>query len=181
MKRILPLAFLAGFALTGNGDAPAQSYVNAFAGVTLFDSTKTVGGVKLIDQGGDAATAGLRAGWGHRFPAGLYLGAEAELFGASGRSRACVNGQCFSFTVDGGAGAFARAGWETQGRALFFVRGGTQVLFTNQGTQWAPAIGIGAEIPFAPRWRARLDITYAWTDRDKREFTQVSAGAVYEW
>jgi hypothetical protein len=177
MRRLVPLAFLAGFALTSNGDAPAQSYVNAFAGVTLFDSTQTVGGVKLIDQGGDAATAGLRAGWGHRFPAGLYLGAEAELFGASGRSRACVNGECYNLALDGGAGAFARAGWQAQqGGAIFYARGGGQALFTSQGTQIVPALGIGAEVPIAGRFSARIDATYAW---NATEFYQITAGVVF--
>jgi hypothetical protein len=163
MKRATAFAFLAGFAITGNGDAPAQGYVNVFAGMAVFDSTVTVGGVKLVDHGGDAAMAGARIGWGHRFPAGLYLGAEAELFGASGRSRAVVNGQAYSHELRGGAGGFGRIGFAPgDGRALFFVRGGAQALFTSRGTEWVPAVGAGAEIPFAGRWFARVDVTYAW-------------------
>lgn len=140
----------------------AQGYVGAFAGVTVLDSTVVVDDTKLVDQGGDAAMAGLRAGWGHRWPAGLYLGAEAEVFAAQGRSRAVVNGVGYSLDINGGAGGFARVGWETRGSALFYGRAGVQGIWTNQGTQVVPAVGIGAEVPFAPRWRARVDITYAW-------------------
>lgn len=81
-----------------------------------------------------------------------------------------------SFAVNGGAGAFARMGVRTRGNALFFARAGTQAIFSNQGTQWTPAIGIGAEVPFSPRWFARFDITYAWADTDRREFYQGNAG-----
>lgn len=181
--KTLPLAALA-VVLASPLASPAFAqglYVNPFAGMVVVDSTITVGEQKLVDQGGDMLAAGVRGGWGVRRPSGLYLGAEVEAWGASGRSRACVNGQCFSYALDGGVGAFARVGWQTEGRALFFVRGGTQALFSNQGTQWAPAVGIGAEVPFAPRWRARLDVTYAWTSQDRREFTQVSVGVVREF
>lgn len=87
--------------------AMAEVYVNPFAGMLVFDTTTTVGGVKLVDQGGDASQAGIRVGYGHRWPGGLYLGAEAEGFLASGRSRAVVNGETYSWSVNGGAGAYA--------------------------------------------------------------------------
>ena len=173
MKRAL---FAAALALPGA--AQAQGYVNAFAGAMVTDTTVTVGGVKLVDQGGDALAAGLRAGWGHRFPAGLYLGAEAELFGASGRSRACVNGECYSRALNGGAGAFGRVGWQMQAGALFFARAGGQAMFTSQGTQRVPAVGAGAEVPIAGRWFARVDLTYA---AGSVETYQGTAGVGVRW
>lgn len=177
--KILPLAALAALSLPLSANAQGF-YASPFAGMIVTDSTVTVGGQKLVDQGGDMLAAGLRGGWGAVRPGGLYLGAEVEGWGAAGRSRACVNGSCFSFSVDGAVGGFARVGWQTPGRALGYTRLGGQALFTSQGTQIAPAIGIGAEIPVGPRWRVRLDVTYAWTTQDRREFTQVSLGAVRE-
>ena len=163
MKRSLVAAFLAGFALTGTGDAPAQGYVNAFAGMAVFDSTVSVGGVKLVDQGGDAAVGGLRIGYGHRWPSGLYLGAEVEGFAAHGRSRAVVNGVGYSLDLRGGVGGFARLGWVPHGgSSLFFARAGVQMLSVSRGWDAVPALGVGAEVPFAGSWYARADLTYAW-------------------
>jgi hypothetical protein len=187
MRSTLPVAaaFLAGFALTATGDAPAQGfYVNPFATWIVGDSTVQMNDrakTLLVDQGFDVGGGGARAGWGTVRPGGLYLGAEVEAWGAAGRSRACVNGECFSFSVDASVGGFARVGWQTPGRALGYARFGGQALFTSQGTQFAPAVGIGAEIPIAPQWRVRLDVTYAWTTQDRREFTEVSLGAVREF
>jgi hypothetical protein len=159
--------------------AMAQGYVNAFAGAVVMDSTVTVGGVKLIDQGGDAFNAGLRAGWGRVLPSGIYIGAEAELFGAAGRSRAVVNGAVYNLALNGGAAGFVRAGWQPHGSgALFFARGGAQALFTSQGAQVVPAIGIGAEVPISGRWFARVDLTYAW---NSTEFYQGNAGVGFRW
>jgi hypothetical protein len=184
MRSTLPVAaaFLAGFALTATGDAPAQNaYVGAFAGVALFDSTVTVGGVKLVDQGGDAAMAGVRAGWGRAWPAGLYLGGEVEGFAASGRSRAVVNGQVYSLSLRGGAGAYGRIGFApADGRALFFARAGVQAVDTSQGWQTTPAVGLGAEVPFLGTWAARIDAGYAWGS-DGRELYSVTAGLVRRW
>jgi hypothetical protein len=170
-------ALLAALAMPGA--AQAQGYVNAFAGAVAMDSTQTVGGVKLIDQGGDAFNAGMRAGWGRVLPSGIYIGAEAELFGASGRSRAVVNGAVYNLALNGGAGGFVRAGWQPHGSgALFFARGGSQALFTSQGTQIVPAIGLGAEVPFSARWFARVDLTYAWSGV---ETYQGTAGIGVRW
>jgi hypothetical protein len=172
--RAILLGALVGALLSTS--AMARCDVGAFAGVTVLDSTVVVGDTKLVDQGGDAAMAGLRAGCGYRWPAGLYLGAEAEVFASQGRSRAVVNGVGYSLDLNGGTGAFARVGWETRGSALFYGRAGVQAIFTSQGTQVVPAIGIGAEVPFAPRWRARVDITYAW---NSVEYYQMTAGVAY--
>ena len=53
MSNRIAAAFLAGFAATAVGDAPAQSaYVGAFAGVALFDSTVVVGGDAAMPTAG---------------------------------------------------------------------------------------------------------------------------------
>jgi hypothetical protein len=127
----------------------------------VFDSTVTVGEQKLVDQGGDALTAGVRLGYGHRFANGFYLSIEGEAFGASGRSRAVVNGQQYSYQPNAGGGAFVRAGWQMQSGALFYARVGAQVFYTNTRTEVAPAIGAGAEVIMSGPWFARIDLTYA--------------------
>ncbi len=169
-------AILTGFFTT---KAKAEGfYVNPFVGAMVLDSTVTVGDTKLVDQGGDALMGGLRAGWGRRFSSGLYLGAEAEGFLASGRSRAVVNGVGYSYAVNDGVGAYARAGWMTQGGALFFARVGGLSLGTSQGRQNIPSAGVGAEVPFAPRWAARIDGGYSW---NRVEHYTITAGIVYRF
>lgn len=149
-------------ALLAAAPAHAQPYAEAFAGMAAFDSTVSLGGTQLVDKGGDAAMAGVRAGWGHRWPSGVYIGAEGDVFATSGRSRACVNGECHSFTLRSGAGAYARLGWAPDdGRSLFYIRAGAQAWNTSAGWRVVPAIGAGAEIPFARTWFVRLDGTYA--------------------
>jgi hypothetical protein len=144
-----------------------QFYIGAFAGMTVFDSTVTIGGVKpidqveLVDQGGDAFQGGIRAGWINS--AAFHFGVEVEGLLASGRSRAVIPGVgTYSRDVTSGVGAFARVGWRTQGNAIMFLRPGIQYLNTSSGWEAVPAIGIGAEIPIGRNWAARLDVSYAW-------------------
>lgn len=153
-------------------------YVNAFAGPLTFDTTTTVGGIKLIDQGGDALAAGARIGYGRRFASGIYLGAEAEGALASGRSRVVIpaanssTGQTETYSrgVNSWVGGFARLGIApgpvtlSAPPSLFFVRAGVQGFNTTQGTDWVPAIGAGAEIRLTQHLAARIDVTYAWSD-----------------
>lgn len=153
-------------------------HVGAFGGMLVMDQNITVGNTELVDNGGDAALAGARAGWGYRWPAGLYVGFEGEAFAASGRSRAVVNGAEYDLTINGGAGAYGRVGWQTHGGALFFARAGALALMTNQGTRWMPDVGVGAEVPFARRWFARIDLNYAWTDLEAYRGT---IGVGYRW
>lgn len=158
MKKLLLAALLIP------GVASAQVSISGFAGMMVCDSTIMVGDTKLVDAGCDAPLAGARAGLGHRWPAGLYVGFEGEAFAASGRSRAVVNGVGYDLSFNGGAGAYGRVGWQTRGGALFFARGGALALLTNQGTRWMPDVGVGAEVPFSERWFARVDLSYAWSD-----------------
>lgn len=166
-------------AAISTGRARAEGfYVGPLAGVLVMDTTATVGGVKLVDQGGDATIAGIRGGWGHRFDGGFYLGLEAEGFLASGRSRAVVNGSVYSYEVHNGLAGYVRAGWWTQGNALFFARLGVLSLDTSFGRQNIPSAGIGAEVPFAPGWAARIDGGYSWNDV---EHYTITAGVVYRF
>jgi hypothetical protein len=155
----------------------AELFVNAFAGMMVFDSTITVGPTKLVDQGGDAIQGGLRLGWINESP-GLHYGVEAEGLLASGRSRAVIPPDVYSLSIHGGLGAYARLGWRTQGNSIMFVRAGALFLNTNQGWETLPAIGVGAEIPFAPRWAVRMDLTYAW---DRVEFYNGTLGVVWRF
>jgi hypothetical protein len=155
-------ALAAAALLAAAAAAHAQPYAEAFAGMTAFDSTIEIGGQKLVDQGGDAVMLGARAGWGHRWPSGVYVGFEGDVFATNGRSRACVNGDCYAFSLRSGAGAYARLGWAPDdGRSLFYIRAGAQGWNTAQGWRAVPAIGAGAEIPFARTWFVRVDGTYA--------------------
>lgn len=164
-------ALLLASAALGLGAAPVLAnearssfYVGAFAGVMLLDQTRTIGGTKLVDLGGDAAVGGLRGGWGYRFGSGLYMGAEIEGFLGAGRARAVVNGVAYSYDVKNGGAAYGLVGWQTAGGALFFARGGVLSLGTNDGRETLPSFGLGAEVPFAPGWSARIDGGYAWND-----------------
>jgi hypothetical protein len=165
LRRVIRPATLLATALCAAlpGAAQAQGlYINAFAGALLFDSTVTVGGTKLVDQGGDAFLGGMRAGYSWRFDSGLYLAVEAEGFAATGRSRAMVNGVAYTYQVDGGIGAYGVVGWVAPARAVFFARVGPMLAFTNSGDDVLASVGVGAEIPFAPRWSARIDADYSW-------------------
>jgi hypothetical protein len=161
--------------------AKADFYINLGAGMGMMDATTYVADQKQVDNGGDYALAILRAGWGTTFTSGAYIGLEAGGAVAQGRSRLVVNGVGYSHEINGFAEIMGRIGWETRGNSLFFVRAGTIAMFTNQGTDWMPAVGMGAEVPFAPRWRARIEVTYAWTDREKREHLMAVAGVVREF
>lgn len=155
-----------------------QFYIGAFAGMMVFDSTVTVGGVKLVDQGGDAFQGGIRAGWINS--AAFHFGVEVEGLLASGRSRAVIPGVgTYSRDVTSGVSAFARVGWRTQGNAIMFLRPGIQYLNTSSGWEVAPAIGVGAEIPLGRNWAARLDILYAWLD--KLEFYTGTIGVIWRF
>lgn len=149
--------------------ANAEVYANPFAGMTVFDSTVTVGGTKLIDQGGDAVIGGVRLGI--QSEGSFLYGAELEAFGGTGRSRAIVNGETYSVNLDYGVGAYARIGWRTRGQALGFFRIG--VLNTNIDTR--VDFGAGAEIPISNRMRFRIDLGYAPGDI---EFYRLTGGIV---
>lgn len=161
MRKYAIAALLCSAAIPAN----AQLYTDAFAGVAVFDRTTTVSGIKAIDTGGDALLAGARVGYGHRWPSGLYLSGEAELAAGAGRSRFVVNGQVDSYALRGIAGAFTRIGFATRdSNALLYARLGGQAMLTNRGTQYVPAVGIGAQIPISQHWYVRIDMTYAWND-----------------
>lgn len=157
MRRFLLLVVLLCL-LALNARSQTTYSIDAFAGIANFDSTQTVGGVKLIDQGGDATLGGVRTGVGHRWPAGLYLGVELEGLLANGRSRAVVNGEVYDRDLQGAVGGFARVGWMTHSGALFYGRAGAQQQFGPN--TMALGIGVGAEVPFSPRWFARADMLY---------------------
>ncbi len=165
MKKILfALAIMLGLSASAKAEEIMWRgfYADGFVGVGLFDSTQTVGGVKLIDQGGDYLSYGARAGYGWRFLQGLYLGGEAELWGTNGgRSRAVVNGDVYNYSINIGGGAFARFGYSPQNtRALFYTRLGMQFRDTNQGTDYPFAVGLGAEVPVSNGY-LRVDFTYS--------------------
>lgn len=152
--------------------AKAEFYVNPFAGMTIFDSTVTVGGTKLIDQGGDAINFGVRAGWLSSGP--YFFGGEIEGNGFSGRSRAIVNGQTYNYALEWGVGAYGRVGWRTLNSSAFFARAG--VLTTNQDTR--PDFGVGAEVWIGNGLLARIDLGYAPGDV---EFYRMTGGLVFRF
>jgi hypothetical protein len=173
IKKLLTL----GLMLSLTTSAKAEFFINPFAGMMVFDSTVTVGTTKLVDQGGDAIQGGVRLGWINNQP-GLHYGVEADGLLASGRSRAVIPPDIYSYSIHGGLGAYGRLGWRTNGNSIMFLRAGVQFLNTNQGWETLPAIGAGAEIPFAPNWAVRLDLTYAW---DRVEFYNGTVGVVWRF
>jgi len=160
---LIPAVALTILAAPVSAKAQGVGHVDIFAGAQLMDRTETVGGVKLIDLGGDAMRAGLRAGYGYRWPSNLYLGGELDGWLASGRARAVVNGWTFSVTEQGGVGAYARIGARgaTSG-TMIYARVGVQNFQTNVGSDTTPAVGIGAEVGLGGSWAIRLDLTYSW-------------------
>lgn len=162
-----------------------HAYVGAFGGIAVFDTTVSVGGIKVVDQGGDAPIAGARAGIGWRLASGLYLGAEAEAFAGSGRSRLVIPAErsasgateVYSRSLDGGGGAFLRIGiapgpaTENAPPSLFFARAGGQAFSTSMGTEVVPAVGIGAEVRITRHLAARIDATYGWNDMETWQAT----------
>jgi hypothetical protein len=179
MNRIVAAAaLLLTLSLAAPGALKAEVYAGPFAMAIVLDQTRTVNNTKLVDLGGDAFGGGIRAGWGTALSSGIYLGVEGEAFALTGRSRAVVNGVAYSYSLRGGAAAYARAGWRSPGGALLFVRGGAVSFDTNDGWQTMPAVGVGMEVPLTSRWSARLDGTYAWNDI---EHYGIALGAVYRW
>lgn len=166
-------ALLAGTAILAVYGCPAKAqervpggaHAELVAGMTLYDSTVTVGGTELVDQGGDAPMAGARAGYGWAVGM-LYLGVEAEALFLTGRSRAVVQGHAYSYSPSTVVGGYGRVGWIRPGGSMLYARAGAQ-LWDGQGV---PAVGAGMEIPFG-RFYARLDISYAWGDVERYQGT----------
>ena len=89
--RMLASATFILFAMTGasrafGDDRPINGfYVSAFAGMAALDSTVTFPETstrpasKFVDQGGDGAIFGARAGWGRLVTEHIYIGGEAEV------------------------------------------------------------------------------------------------------
>lgn len=185
MTRAVAAAFLAGFALTAIGDAPAQvsPFVGARAGMMLFDSTVQAGPIKLVDQGGDAPAYALFGGADYRFGNGLFLGAEALLGTSAGRSRLVMNGVDYTMSIPVYAEAALRAGWRMRSGAAFYLRAGGMFADVQEGPRggWraSPLVGIGAEIPFHGGWFARLDAS--WSDLAGLEVWQAGAGVGWRW
>jgi hypothetical protein len=172
-KTLLAASMLAALAVPAHAQSPL--YIEGFAGAVLMDSTITVGGVKLVDQGGDALMGGLRAGYRHRFGTGLVLGFEGDAWVANGRSRAVVNGEQYSRRLGGGAGLYGRVGLSLQGRETLYLRAGVQWWEVNGSLSGMPAVGGGAEVPFGGAFYGRVDLTYAWDGRGVEHY-QGTAG-----
>jgi hypothetical protein len=163
MKSILATMLAAGLSVPAQAQSPF--YIEGFAGAVLMDSTITVGGVKLVDQGGDALMGGLRAGYRHDFVGGLMLGVEADLWTASGRSRAVVSGSEYSRRLGGGLGLYGRVAFSQPRGGTLYLRGGVQWWEVNGSLSPMPAVGGGAEVPFGGGFYGRVDLTYAWDGR----------------
>jgi hypothetical protein len=148
----------------------AQPYVEAFGGLVVTDRILDTGRGRLIDHGGDGEFGGFRFGYGWSRPPGLYLGVEADAWAASGRSRVNTNGLYDNLAFRRGGGVYGRVGWTPAEAVLFYSRVGVQAWHLSEATattsrqtfRYAPAIGVGAEVPFGPGAYARIDATYAY-------------------
>jgi hypothetical protein len=149
----------------------ASSYVEAFGGALVTDRILDTGRGRLIDHGGDGEFGGFRLGYGWSRPPSLYLGVEGDAWVASGRSRVNTNGMFDNLAFLRGAGIYGRLGWTPAESVLFYTRVGAQLWNFEETTatmprrqtyRIAPAIGVGAEVPFRPGVYVRIDATYAY-------------------
>lgn len=167
----------------GVGSASAQQvYVGAFTGANLTDTTVNVGGVKLIDQGGDAFLAGIRVGIQTPNRSGWFAGVEAEAATYEGRSRAVVNGDVFNYAIQQSYGVYGRFG-ASNGRGSVYFRPGYVYLNTSMGNQGVPSLGGGIEVRWTNDIAFRLDAAYTWYNPgwalDKVENYQITFGVSY--
>jgi opacity protein-like surface antigen len=120
-----------------------------------------------------STNAGIRLGWGQVLTENIYLGLEAEgvVPFQSSTEQAVLGVRYVSKLRPEGAG-FARVGWTSDGKSLFFVRAGavnlsrtTEVPLYNYKSSadsgWAPAIGVGLEVALTKSVSIRLDMSHA--------------------
>lgn len=154
---MIPRAILLAGILAAPSIALAQPRVDIFGGLSLLDAT--VG--RNVDQGGDGLRLGARVGYDWIIPGGPFAGVEAQ----ASVSNLCSRMPGWHTCERWQAGAFGRVGYATPGGALIYGRvGAVTARFTGtpgSRTAIAPAVGVGAEIPFAGRAFARIDGTYA--------------------
>ena len=200
IARLLPAIALAATALPAAAQEVRLNgfYLGVFGGIAVIDSTvsfpatATRPAVKFVDQGGDGAVAGLRAGWGSMIGRHGYAGIEGDLLlPINVTSRLMAMGVEYRDRLRNEFGVFGRLGWSPEGNSLFFLRAGLTVArqsFENVpgGTRdtWsvAPAIGLGAETHLSRRLVARIDATYSWpTGENRMEAYRMTAGLAWRF
>lgn len=198
--RLLPAIALAAAALPAHAQEVRLNgfYLGVFGGMAVIDSTVTIPATatrpaaKFVDQGGDGAVVGLRAGWGSMISRHGYAGIEADLLlPIDVTSRLMAMGVEYRDRLRNEFGVFGRLGWSPEGNSLFFLRAGMTIprqSFENVpgGTRdtWsvAPAIGLGAETHLSRRLVARIDATYSWpTGENRMESYRMTAGLAWRF
>jgi opacity protein-like surface antigen len=178
----------------------AGFYIGGFAGAAVLDSTvelpatATTPAVKFVDQGGDGAIFGLRAGWGTMLSRHAYAGIEAEaIIPYEVTSRVMAMGIEYRARLRSEFGAYARLGWSPDGNTLLFLRGGLAVLEQSvtstqhsDGTDvdWiiAPGFGVGAETHLTRNLLLRMDMTYtAPSGSNDLEVYRLTAGLAWRF
>lgn len=168
--------------------APAKStelYIGGFGTATFIDSTirnRVTGVNEAVDVQGDGFGAGLRAGAGWRPVNRLYVGLELEGIRQINTSSR-YSPYDYRATILYSGAAFARAGYEWEGRGMVYIRGGYSAI-RIQGTEWlnTPAFGGGLEVRLSPRWSLRMDATYYFpVGPNKFENTVVSGGLAWNF
>jgi hypothetical protein len=202
----IPLACPALLAAGLLGAAPAHAqevrldgfYLGVFGGMAVVDSTVVIPATatrpaaKFVDQGGDGAVVGLRAGWGRLVSRHVYLGVEGEfLLPINVTSRLMALGVEYRDSLRNEFGVHGRVGWSPEGNSLFFLRAGMTIprqSFENvpggSRETWsvAPSIGLGAETHLSRHLVARIDATYSWPTGDNRmESYRMTAGLAWRF
>ncbi len=190
MPRIARLLLALGLAVATALPASAEEirlngfYLGVFGGIAVLDSTVVIPATdtrpaaKFVDQGGDGAVVGLRAGWGTMISRHGYAGVEGEfLLPIDVTSRLNAMGVEYRDRLRNEFGLYGRIGWSPERNSLFFLRAGLTIPRqsfdnvpggTRETTSVAPAIGLGAETHVTRRVAARIDATYSWPTGENR-------------
>ncbi|WP_198377688.1 outer membrane beta-barrel protein [Neoroseomonas rubea] len=203
MRRIARPLLAAALAATALPAAAEEArlngvYLGVFGGMAVIDSTVVIPATatrpaaKFVDQGGDGAILGLRAGWGTMISRHGYAGVEGEfLLPIEVTSRLMALGVEYRDRLRNEFGLYGRLGWSPEGNSLFFLRAGMTIPrqsfdavpgASRETWSVAPAIGLGAETHLSRHLVARIDATYSWPSGDNRmESYRMTAGLAWRF
>lgn len=156
--------------LEGCGAGPAIGHMQGSA-------TVRQGGQQLNDAGANTILVGVYGSCARVASNGAFLALDAFGFATPephDSTIAVLEGFRYRLSYDGMAGLHARLGWTVRDDAALYVLLGaaaSHVTYdlpdgTTSRWQWAPQIGVGAELHLASRWSLRGDFVFDRTQFD---------------